>query len=140
MKSLILDKKVRLKYNGADKVKKRMEVLPMSRIFIDYEVVQSQTTQLRSNATAQLNEADSGFASLRSSLDVKDSLSNAKFIQASESDRRKAQSATRGITKLLNFISGSAEQMKAEDMRLSGMMRQGTQASPTHRFGTGVTR
>ena len=106
----------------------------MSRIFINHGVVQAQTASLRNSVNASLGEAEAELSSLLSSLDTKDGLGNARFIQAVENDKRKAQSAARGFTRILNFISGSAEQMRLEDARLAGMM-QGNTAPPARGFG-----
>ena len=95
----------------------------MSQIHINYGTVQAQTSNIRSTAASQLQNSKSACSGVQASLSSKDSATNASYIRAIELNQSKAQSATRGITKLLNFISGSAEQMRLEDERLSTYMR-----------------
>jgi len=96
----------------------------MSQIFINHTDVQAQTANLRSEVAAKLSETESAFSNLQSSLNTKDSATNARFLQAVDVSTKKAQSAARGLTKVINFVSGSAEQMRLEDMRLAAVMQQ----------------
>ena len=91
----------------------------MSQIHIDYAAVEAGTSTLRASMDAALREADTTLSGLRSSMDTKDSASNARFIEAIDLNQRKIQSTAHGFTKLLNFISGSSRQLQMEDARLS---------------------
>ena len=96
----------------------------MSEIHIDYDVVAAQVLKLRSFMSAQIREAEAAYTSILSSLDLYDSATNASYIRIITNNRRKAESADRGIDKLLNFIKNSSEQMRLEDVRLSGVFRR----------------
>jgi len=95
----------------------------MSQFLINHADVQAQTAALRGEVSAKLSETESAFSSLQGSLDAKDSATNASFLQAVEVNSRKAQSAARGFSKIINFVSGSAEQIRMEDMRMAAVMQ-----------------
>ena len=96
----------------------------MSGIFINHADVQARTSSLRSEVAAKLGEAESTLSGLQSSLTGKDSATNASFLQAVEINTKKVQSAARGVTKVINFVSGSAEQMRLEDMRIASVIQR----------------
>jgi len=95
----------------------------MSRIFVNFSAVQSQTARLRSNVSSHQNSAKTELLKIKSSLESKDGATNASCIQSTVQNARKVDSAVKVMTKMLSFISGSAEQMRREDARLSTLMR-----------------
>lgn len=105
----------------------------MSRIFVDDGAVQAQTANLRSRVVSQVQAAEGTLSRLQSSLNSRDSASNASYIRAVESTQRKAQSTARGFTRLLNFIAGSSAQMRLQDERAATAMRAGLGSTPPAR-------
>jgi len=96
----------------------------MSQIYVNHIAVQSAVSDLRSRLSSQISGVVSQYSSVPASLNVRyDSLTNASYRKVSEEKKRKAESSLRGLTKLLNFIAGSAEQMRLTDMRLSRIMQ-----------------
>jgi len=87
-------------------------------ILIKYDEVYRKTAEMRRNVEAELQEMDTAYRHVHSSLNrFVDGKANAVFLEAMECNQQKARVAAETLRNLLTFMEDSARQVeRAEGM------------------------
>ena len=100
----------------------------MADYYIDLDTVETRTAALRNAVKTKQDAIEQMYSNMQTSLDDKDSATNASFQNLIELDKQIAISVAEGLKKLISFIARSAEQILLEDRRIAAIMRSGTRS------------
>ena len=107
----------------------------MSEINISYNEVYARTAQMRREIATTLNEMDSEYRRIQHSLNDVDGSTAVRVREAVNENRRKTCEVAATLDKLVSFMSNSARQMEAEELKIANVFTS-SRVMPAQRTAT----
>ena len=89
------------------------------RIEINYNEIHSITASLRSRLESNVNDMETSYSRIQSSLGTMDGATNAALMEAMEQNKQKAHISAEILDKLLYFIQSATQQAQLNDQEKS---------------------